>query len=66
MRTYIVWLKGVAKPIEVQADDVETESGGDESKVWWNFTINETDDATVTVAAFPCASVEYIESKASQ
>ena len=57
MTMYQVWLNGLAQFIEVQADNVNTSSGGDEGAVWWNFTINE---GAVTVAAFPFAGVAYI------
>lgn len=62
MRVYSVWVDDT-KMIEVQADNLSTNSGGDEGQVWWNFSANQLDGAAITVAAFPFTSVKYIVSR---
>ena len=63
MRIYKVWVKSTfqtEKCVEVQADDVELDSNGDE--LFWNFLDNSGGNDAVTVAAFPFGNVEFLVS----
>lgn len=64
MRMYtVVLVSGLGKGmLDVAAEDVDldyAEGGG----MFWNFTADDTDSDTVTVAAIPFTNVAYITSE---
>jgi hypothetical protein len=60
VRKYQVLLRGSTQFVEIQADDVNLDSGP--GAAFWNFLVSSDSDDAVTVAAFPYTNADYIVS----
>jgi hypothetical protein len=58
MRKYQVWLNGMDRFVELEADDLNVEATG--GVAFWNFIIFGSNRDDVTVAAFPFDGVAYV------